>query len=321
MKEKINYEVGALLYSPALNNKIFEMIAEERIKEKYSLCLCLEDAISDNAVAEGEKEIINTFKKLKNYKSISSKEIFFPKIFIRVRNPEQVIKIFSQIKDCDEFLSGFVFPKYSLHCADKYNEAVLKVNEISKKKIYMMPILESSDIIDLNTRYNTLYSIKEKTDKIKDLVLNIRVGGNDFCKEFGIRRSQKQNIYDITPVKNILSDILTVFSREYIVSGPVWEYFAGKDESWKEGMKKEVELDMLNGFIGKTVIHPNQIEIVNNCLMPSKTDYEDAAAIINWKNNFLGVNKSSAGERMNEVKVHLKWAEKIIMLKEIYGVK
>ena len=61
--------------------------------------------------------------------------------------------------------------------------------------------------------------------------------------------------------------------------------------------------------------------MVNEGLKVSKEDYEDAKEIVQWKNTELAVGKSNNGQRMNEVKVHLKWAEKIMILAEIYGVK
>lgn len=312
------YTVGALLYSPALNDKIAESIIENKIKGKYSVSLCLEDSISDDSIDKAENQIEKTFKEIyENY----SKELKLPKIFIRVRRPQQVLSLFKRLEKYQFLLSGFIFPKYSLECADEYNEYMKKINKTSEKPIYMMPILESSEIIELNTRAEYLYKIKEKIDEVSNIVLNIRVGGNDFCKEFNVRRHYDEMIYDITPVENILSDIVTVFSRDYVVSGPVWEYFSGKNEEWKKGLENEIKYDKLNGFIGKTVIHPNQIPVVNECLKVRKSDYEDAENILNWGKNALQVGKSGNGERMNEVKVHKKWAEEIKVLAEIYGVK
>lgn len=315
------YTVGALMYSPAVNDKIAEMIVKGKIKGRYSLALCLEDSISDDVVDDAEKQIVETFKKLQEYIDRNLMPEIYPKIFIRVRRPEQILSIYKKIKNYNSLFTGFIFPKYSMDCAEEYNSYIREINKNSEKKVYMMPILESSDIIELNTRAEYLYKLKNKIDEIKDYVLNVRVGGNDFCKEFKVRRNYHQSIYDITPVKNILSDILTVFSREYVVSGPVWEYFAGEDDQWKKGLAKEVQLDKLNGFIGKTIIHPNQIEVVNENFKVDKKDYNDAVEITQWKNSVLAVGKSMAGERMNEVKVHLKWAEKILILAETYGVR
>ena len=82
-----------------------------------------------------------------------------------------------------------------------------------------------------------------------------------------------------------------------------------------------LEMDRLNGFVGKTVIHPKQIAVVNDALKVSKKDYEDAIAILEWKEKGgLSVSKSAAGERMNEVKTHGNWAMRTLFLAEVYGV-
>lgn len=317
--DKIAYEVGALMYSPALNDKVTEMIVNKKYNLKYSLALCLEDSICDDMVSIAQNQVIKILGKIANLKKL--KGISLPKIFIRVREAKQILEIFENLGVGIKSLTGFLIPKYSLENCDQYNEIISLINKKSNKKIYVMPILESSDIINLDTRIKYLKELKNKIDSIKEYILNIRVGGNDFCKEFRVRRNYKQTIYEITPVRNILSDILTVFSREYVVSGPVWEYFASENDEWKRGLEKEIELDKLNGFIGKTVIHPKQIEVVNEGLKVSKEDYEDAKEIIKWENPELAVGKSHKGQRMNEVKVHFKWAEKIVTLADIYGVK
>ena len=183
-----------------------------------------------------------------------------------------------------------------------------------------MPILESGTLIDLRTRYDMLYTIKNKLKQVERYVLNIRVGGNDLCKAFGFRRHSDESIHDIQPISSILSDIVTVFGPDYVVSGPVWEYFNG--DNWDKGLRNEIKGDILCGFIGKTVIHPNQIEIVHNAYKVSKKDMQDAQSILHWNmDNASLVSGSQAKERMNEYKTHRIWAEKIAILAKVYGVQ
>ena len=157
-------------------------------------------------------------------------------------------------------------------------------------------------------------------DAERDLVLNVRVGGNDFCNLFGVRRRRDESIYDIGCVARILTDILACFSRDYVVSGPVWEYFDHPDGL--RGLAREVRLDLLNGFIGKTVIHPAQIPVVNAALRVARDDYADALRILDMADSGgTLVAKSADGGRMNEYKTHTRWADKICTLAEIYGVQ
>ena len=315
---ELKYRVGALLYTPALNRKVADSIIAEKYNRPYSLALCLEDTIADDSVEFAEKQLGITLKKLSE--ADADKNFYRPMIFIRVRNCEQLLRLWEKSAEWSEIITGFIFPKYSLENADSYNEAMRKINLEAHRTIYMMPILESRDIVEYSTRHTVLTDLKNKIDSVKDLVLNIRVGGNDFSNEFAARRHYDETIYDILPISQLLGDILTVFTREYVVSGPVWEFFSSDNEEWKIGLRNELKLDKVNGFIGKTVIHPKQISVVNEALKVSHKDYEDAKEILNWDESGLQVGKSFAGERMNEVKTHINWANKTITLAEIYGV-
>jgi citrate lyase beta subunit len=318
-KEYLAYSVGALLYTPGISEKIADDIINNKIDSPFSICLCLEDSISEDAVEVAESQTVKNLEQIYSGKR-ENKEFYCPKIFIRVRYPKQIITIFDKIKQFKDIFTGFILPKYSLKNIDEYNHNMLEINKISDKLIYMMPILESGDIADFSKRSDTLRKIKTKIDEISDIVLNIRVGGNDFCNIFGLRRHHNETIYDICPVKNILSDILTEFSSKYVVSAPVWEYFGNDPGKWSVGLENEIRYDKLNGFIGKTVIHPSQISIVNNNLKIDENDYNDAISIIKWKEGEdLQVLKSTNMDRMNEVRTHLKWAQKIVKLAEIYG--
>ena len=314
---KIFYSVGALLYCPANNTSISDTIMEGKFGTHYSLALCLEDTINDNFVEEAEEILICTLKKIWNYNKRN--EIFIPKIFIRVRYPHQIKDLLVRLDCARQLVKGFVIPKFSLENADVYINQIISANEKYEEKFYMMPIMESPTIINLESRYEILYALKDKLDSIDERVLNIRVGGNDLCKAFGFRRHSNESIHDIRPVSNIFSDIVTAFGTDYIVSGPVWEYYNG--DNWSEGLKSEVRDDILCGFIGKTVIHPKQIEIVHNSYKVSRKDLDDANAVLNWDNkNQSFVSGNVTKERMNEYKTHLNWAIRTTMLAEVYGI-
>lgn len=321
-RRRLAYAVGAMLYSPAIHATVADSIIERRFAEPYSLTLCLEDSIGDNSVEAAEKQLVITLEMVwlawKDGR-IASENL--PLLFVRVRSPKQLERLAAPLMKYFEILAGFVFPKFSIDAADRYIGLMSGINRENSDTMYMLPILESSDIVDLRTRVDNLYKIKEKLDQVSYMVLNVRVGGNDFCSGFGVRRHCYESIYEIQTVSCVLTDILTVFAGDYVVSGPVWEYFAGEDGAWKRGLIREASLDLLNGFVGKTVIHPLQIPVLNDCLKPSEADYQDACSIMSWDGDGLGVAKSGDGGRMNEKKTHTVWAEKILRLAEIYGVR
>ena len=312
------FSVGALLYTPALNPTIAQSVIQGRLGGPYSLALCLEDTISDDLMAAAEGQVGKSLQAL--WTAAQEQPLALPKLFLRVKAPEQVERLFAAVKAYQSILTGFIFPKYTVTNATAYNRALEAVNGQAAQPLVMMPILESPDIVDLPGRPERLQAIKAHIDAMGELVLNVRVGGNDFCNQFAARRHYDETIYDILPVAQLLGDILTVFSRDYVVSGPVWEFFSSHNDEWKQGLRTELKRDRLNGFLGKTVIHPKQIPVVNEMLKVTSKDLQDAKAILNWDSSGLQVGKSYGGERMNEVRTNYNWAQKTLLLAELYGI-
>ncbi len=313
----IYYSVGPLLYCPANRSTIAQSIIREKFGRHFSLALCLEDTINDNFVAEAEQDLLQSLRTI--YMTHQEKDFFLPQIFIRVRNPEQITMLMTSLKECAGIVTGFIIPKYSPENSEEYIHKIIKVNETYDKRVYVMPIYESSDMIDLRTRYDVLYALKDSLNRIEELVLNIRVGGNDLCNIFGFRRHPDESIHNIKPVSSLFADIVTVYGTDYVISAPVWEYYGGRD--WKTGLTAEIQGDKLCGFTGKTVIHPKQIEVVNDCYRISASDYNDAKSILEWDNTSGSfVSGNGNGERMNEYKTHLNWAERTMFLAEVYGI-
>lgn len=322
-KEILQYAIGALLYAPADHKTIGFGICDGKYPNLKNIVFCLEDTILDKNLENAEKSLAATIKMIgEAVKNKKITENTLPLIFIRVRNSKQMLRVFEDIKQYETVITGFALPKFDSKNKEQYEEIVWKINECSKSVKYIMPIIESFSVMDKKTRMQELYGIKETIDKISDYVLNVRVGGNDFCNLFGLRRGRNDTIYDISIIRDVLSDIMNVFGKNYIISAPVWEYFGETDDdSWANGLKKELEADKLNGFIGKTVIHPCQLPIVQQAYVVENSDYQDALAILNWQSNTSGVEKGVLSQRMNEIKVHERWATKTMALANIYGVR
>lgn len=314
----IYYSVGALLYCPASKSTIASAVINEKFGNMYSLALCLEDTINDNFVTEAEHILTGSIMQI--YSEYQKTPFYLPKIFIRVRNPGQIIRLIKSFGAATMLITGFIIPKFATLNADKYINAIIKANEISGRKIYMMPIYEHSSIINLKNRAEILYSLKDALSHIEELVLNIRVGGNDLCHMFGFRRHADESIHSIKPIADIFSDIITVYGTDYVISGPVWEYYNGMD--WENGLIHEIKDDKLCGFIGKTVIHPDQIPVLNRLYQIPEPDFTDAMDILNW-NKLSGqyVSGNFARERMNEYKTHYNWAKQTLFLADVFGVK
>jgi citrate lyase beta subunit len=310
------------MYTPALNKTIAENLITQKFILPDSITFCLEDSITDASLSKAQNQLTATLEKIESAASAGKISIDgLPLIFVRIRSPQHMSRIFHELGGLISLVSGFVLPKFSLRNAIDYKTAAYEINARADKPVYLMPILESKSVISARNRVEALFGLKEILDAMKEIVLNIRVGGNDFCNLYAVRRNVSQTIYDVAVVNGVIADILNIFSGEYIVSAPVWEYFdSGIGGAWKTGLIRELERDALNGFIGKTAIHPSQVPVIRECMKVSAADFADARSLLSWT-GASGVAKSAHSARMNEVKVHRRWAEKIVTLAEIYGVR
>ncbi|MCT4592848.1 MAG: HpcH/HpaI aldolase/citrate lyase family protein [Anaeromicrobium sp.] len=321
----LSYGLGATLYVPAVNGNISNYIINRKIEGLVSMVICLEDAIGDNVVKRAQENLLmhlrNINDKLKegiiDYESI-------PLLFIRVRNPKHLKHIIELLGENINLITGFVFPKFSSHNGYEFFNII---ESFKYKELYGMPILETKEILYKDSRYDELEKVRIILGDYRKRVLNIRVGATDFCSSFGIRRPYDKSIYDVNIISDCLLDILNYFIREeenYVISGPVWEYFSSmknrKDSKFIRGLINEAYMDKINGFMGKTVIHPSHIMPVQSTLIVKKEEYLDALNIIKNNNGTTGVLKSEFGNKMNEIKPHLNWANKVIKKSNIYGV-
>lgn len=324
-REVLQYAIGGLLYMPATRMKIVQDILEKKNEDIKSICLDLEDSVGDDTVEEAVLMLRSTLSKL--YQAVEDNILSLsdlPLIFVRVRSPQQLKELKDTLTN-EQFsvLTGFNFPKFDCSNAAEYLRTFDELRNTVPTKLYFNPILESKSIMYRQNRMNELSYLQRKLSGFSDNILNIRVGATDFCNIFGIRRKMNQTIYDIGVVADCFADIINFFGKNYVVAGPVWEYFDshGEDGLWKRGLEKELGLDKLNGFFGKTSIHPVQLPVIAESNVVAEEDYRDAQNIMGMSNGLIGVAKGHGGNKMNEVKTHSHWAKKIIAQANIYGVK
>lgn len=342
-KDILQYCLGGVLYMPATKD-FREAILTNKIPGLTSMVMCFEDAIDEKDLPEAERNAVEFLRFVKREKEKGNLvENDIPLIFFRVRSNEQFEGILEKLdEETVSILSGFVFPKFNQINGIKYFSRLREINEKYGIILYGMPILEGREIAYKESRFNELVCVKTILNSYKDLVLNVRVGGTDFSSCFGVRRGIDYTIYDIMPVRDCLLDILNIFGREndYVVSGPVWEYFlANKNMKFQalpeakfqysiltrtpivnsavDGLLREVIFDKANGFVGKTVIHPTHLPFVNGMQAVTADEYNDAVQILHTSG---GVVKSSNQNKMNEIKPHTSWAQKIYKRALAYGV-
>jgi citrate lyase beta subunit len=350
-RDLLSYGLGATLYMPATRPNIHQEILSNKHEGLTSLVIDLEDAIGDNEVELAENLLAKELLKLQaecnrgflNYQDL-------PLMFIRIRELNQLEQLKDRLGDALNLLTGVVIPKFSAENGRDILEMVRTIHT-EAHPFYVMPILESASVIQKETRMDELLKIKHLLDQYRDYILNVRIGATDFCGLYGIRRNMDTTVYDIAVLRDCISDIINVFQRfdsPYVVSGPVWEYFSAKKRMLKpqlrqtpfrerygeEGLKwraklidenmdgliREILMDISNGLTGKTIIHPSHIKVVQALNVVSYEEYIDASNIVKAFDEKNGVIKSEFANKMNEVKPHYFWAQKILLKSQVYGV-
>ncbi len=320
-REQLQYCLGGVLYMPATKD-----FAQAIISRKYpsltTIAMCFEDACEEDRVSEAEENVLHMLDTL--VKAIEDNCLTFddvPLIFFRVRSVQQFKYLSYKLRqEHVRLIAGFIFPKFNSMNGYDYFSNLKNLNLQFGEILYGMPILEDKPVAWKETRIEELLEIRGRLWQYRDFVLGVRVGCTDFSSCFGVRRTPSQTIYDVLTVRDCLADILNVFTRDndFVVSAPVWEYFptgSSKDSVAISGLLNELTLDRVNGFVGKTCIHPTQLPFINGAFAVTEEEFEDAQQILNTTD---GVMKGSHG--MNEAKPHKRWAKRICGMASAYGV-
>lgn len=313
-RDTLSYCLGATLYMDGLRK---DLMKDVEVTHATSVVICLEDAISSHKVQAAEDNVMTFLSQLDAKYGESGTALQLPLLFLRIRSVEQLDRFLNS--GLVQGLTGFVFPKFGSDNGDEYFSRLHRYNLNSPNRLYGMPIIETAKVISLTSRTEELMKISTLLNAYRELVLNIRIGGTDFSGIYGLRRDQAHTIYDLAVIQHCISDIINLFKFEdYVISAPVNEFFHFQGDLEDYGFYKELLLDRMNGLIGKTVIHPKQVDIVNSLMAVSREDYHDARSIIASTED--GVIRSLYKNKMNEVKPHTKWARHILKLSRIAGV-
>ncbi|MFC9804567.1 HpcH/HpaI aldolase/citrate lyase family protein [Streptomyces griseoaurantiacus] len=336
--------LGATLYSPATRPRLAEDVVKQAARGVVSMVLCLEDSIDDAEVVDAEANLVRQFAEL-----AALDEAVLPLLFIRVRAPGQIPDLARRLGPAVRLLSGFVLPKFTEERGIPFLEGLSEAEAASGRRLFAMPVLESPELLHLETRAAALDGIFRTVDKYRDRVLALRLGVTDFCSAYGLRRAPDMTAYDVQVVASVIADVVNVLGRSdgtgFTVTGPVWEYFRVQERMFKpllrqspfqegravelrqallehrmDGLLREISLDQANGLLGKTCIHPSHVTPVHALSVVSHEEYCDAQDILRPERGGGGVLRSAYTNKMNEVKPHRAWAERTLLRAEAFGV-
>ncbi|ETA01798.1 ATP/GTP-binding protein [Frankia sp. CcI156] len=343
--------LGATLYAPGTRPRLASDVCRQTAAGVTSMVLCLEDSIADTEVAAAEANVVAALRALAAEPPWAAGAM--PLLFVRVRAVGQIPDLVDRLGPAGVgCLAGFVLPKFAEEGGEAAMEAVLRASETVGRPLWTMPVLESPQVINRETRVEALSAVRRLVDKHADQVLAIRLGATDLCGLFGLRRDRDLTIYDIAVVRDCIADIVNICARggDHVVTGPVWEYFAQPERLFVSSLRvtpfaqadrvdggeeairmrselvsadldrliREVVLDKANGLIGKTVIHPSHVPAVHALHVVTQEEYTDAETVLDGDAG--GVRPSSYANKMNELRPHRAWAEVVIRRARAFGV-
>ena len=338
--------LGATLYSPANRPGLAADVVQQARGGVVSMVLCLEDAVPDGEVSEAEANLVRQLEELALAADGGAE---LPLLFVRVRTPEQIPDLTKRLGPAVGLLSGFVVPKFTEESGAPFLDALKQAERDCGRRLFAMPVLESPELLHLETRTATLAGIARCVRAHRDRVLALRLGVTDFCSAYGLRRTPEMTAYDVQLVASVIGDVVNFFARAdgsgFTVTGPVWEYFRLQERMFKpqlrrspftsgradelrtaliahdmDGLLREIELDRANGLLGKTCIHPSHVAPVHALSVVSHEEYTDATDILRPERTGGGVLRSAYTNKMNEVKPHRAWAERTLLRSEVFGV-
>jgi len=339
-REVVAAALGATLYLPATRPDLIGDLIGAREQGTVSSVVCLEDSIADADVPHALDHVVDELARL------DARVDEAPLVFVRVRTAAQVQEIAERLGARADALAGFVLPKFSGSTGGEWLEQVRAGGRRLGRPLWAMPVVETAEVVHLESRTSALLGIERTLAAYPDITLAVRIGATDLAGVYGLRRPRELTVYDLRIVADAITDIANVLGRPEsggVVTGAVWEYFAGGERIFKpqlratpfmeeeralrarlitaelDGLIREVVLDLANGFVGKTVIHPTHVPVVHALSVVSSEDYHDALVVLDGGEGG-GVQRSAYRNKMNESRPHRGWALRVVRRANAFGV-
>lgn len=290
------YQLGATMYIPATHPELLAVLNGEKHSSLRSVVVCLEDAIRHDEVNEALTALLDASSKMTQDTPLLR--------FIRPRDLEMANHLTTH-ESLTNF-SGLVLPKFAEPDLQAWAGVLSK-----RTSWFAMPTLECDSVFS-RSKMQSLIDRIESMPEFKKQILTFRIGGNDLMQRLALRRDRQRTLYD-GPLGHVIGMLVTLFSPKGLaLSAPVCEII--DDPAL---LAKEAEIDVGYGLVGKTAIHPQQIDLIHQCWMVDPDDHAEALAILDPASKAVFKSRGA----MCEVATHSRWAKSILDRAEANGVK
>nr|WP_296405525.1 HpcH/HpaI aldolase/citrate lyase family protein [Psychrobacter sp.] len=319
------YQLGASLYMPATREDVWAVISRSKLPNLDSVIICLEDAVSESDVPYAWQNIqkllahwasvevdrpltthrsnsLNAINESTGVQKSAMRKSSRPLVFIRPRNPQMLMQL-ATLPHID-LIDGYVLPKVDMDSLSNWRLACQQVQDNS----LLMPTLETGRLFDSAHNQALATALAHAFD---ERVFALRIGGNDLFSALRLRRPSTQTIYE-TPVGTLMHQLIGTFVPQgYYLTAPVCEYFDNTAL-----FIQELATDVSLGLVGKTVIHPAQIALVQQAFSVSTRVLEEAQAILAQDAKAVFKHNNT----MLEPATHYAWAVQTVKRAQIFGV-
>ena len=291
--------LGASLYTPATRPDLADLGNGDRRRggvpdvSPHSLIYCLEDAVRSEDLPLALARLQEALPQLRAGAG--------PLRFVRVRGPQTLEAVLNM--DGWQSLHGFVLPKSTRRNLRDYLGLLPPGAAI-------MPTLETREVFS----QRQMESLRDFLidSGMSSRILTLRLGGNDLLQLLSLRRVQGQTVHEGPLAQTVQMLVGTFVPWGLNLSSPVYEVFSDPAT-----LRRELKQDLERGLMGKTVIHPCQIQVVADGYRVDLQQLQQARAILEPD---AGAVFALDGA-MCEPTTQRGWAERVLRRAQVYGVQ
>ena len=276
----------SLIFVPGNNPRFLEKA--KKIQADI-VCFDLEDSVPDNEKTNARKLIKSALK---------SRKLYASSIFVRTNSPTSG-KIPSDLKEViQKGIDGIVIPKVSnIQELEKIEKILSKLEKTKKlKPLQIIPSIESAEgVVNAFTIASFGKRVSAVVFGVFDLLNDL---GVEYTKESEGAKYSRAKI----PVDGHAAGVAVIDA--------IWQ-----DLKDSQGLEEDCKIGKSLGYSGKSIIHPDQIDIVHKLFHPNKSEilWAEKVCQIYLESIKKGTGATTVDGKMID-EVHFKQAKELLEL-------